>query len=140
MDIQSEANKDAPALRPYQRAAIDAVLAARRAGQRRLLVHLPTGAGKTVIFSHLATLAKRPVLVLAHREELLSQAREKLERALRGQAAVAIERGSARATADAKIVVCSIRSLHEERLARLIKDRDVGLVIYDECHHAAADD
>ena len=58
-------------LRPYQRAAIDAVLAARRAGRRRLLVHLPTGAGKTVIFSHLARLARRQVLVLAHREELL---------------------------------------------------------------------
>ena len=141
MDVKANADTGAsPALRPYQRAAIDAVLAARRAGLRRLLVHLPTGAGKTVIFSHLATLAKRPVLVLAHREELLSQAREKLERALQGQATVAIERGSARAPAAAKIVVCSIRSLREERLARLIKDRDVGLVIYDECHHAAADD
>src|SRR6266700_7054263 len=75
-------------LRPYQRAAIDAVLAARRAGRRRLLVHLPTGAGKTVIFSHLARLARRQVLVLAHREELLEQAREKLERALEGAAVV----------------------------------------------------
>src|SRR5205085_10962140 len=65
-------------LRPYQRDAIDAVLAARRAGRRRLLVHLPTGAGKTVIFSHLARLARRQVLVLAHREELLTQAREQL--------------------------------------------------------------
>ena len=45
-------------LRPYQRAAVEAVLAARRAGKRRLLVHLPTGAGKTVIFSHLAQLAR----------------------------------------------------------------------------------
>ena len=141
VDVKANVSTGAsPALRPYQRAAIDAVLAARRAGHRRVLVHLPTGAGKTVIFSHLATLAKRPVLVLAHREELLSQAREKLERALQGQATVAIERGSARAPAAAKIVVCSIRSLREERLARLIKDRDVGLVIYDECHHAAADD
>src|SRR5256885_12504936 len=58
-------------LRPYQRDAVEAVLAARRAGKRRLLVHLPTGAGKTVIFSHLARLARRQVLVLAHREELL---------------------------------------------------------------------
>jgi ATP-dependent helicase IRC3 len=129
-----------PALRPYQRAAIDAALSARRAGTRRLLVHLPTGAGKTVIFSHLATLAKRQVLVLAHREELLGQAREKLERALAGAAVVAVERGALRAPPDAKVLVCSIRSLHEERLARVIRERDVGLVIYDECHHAAAAD
>ena len=131
----------APAvLRPYQREAIAAVLAARRSGVRRMVVSLPTGAGKTVIFSHLARLARRQVLVLAHREELLGQAREKLERAMGGAAVVAIERGSERASADAKVLVCSIRSLHEERLARVICGRDVGLVIYDECHHAAAED
>jgi superfamily II DNA or RNA helicase len=127
-------------LRPYQRAAIDAVLTARRAGTRRLLVHLPTGAGKTVIFSHLASMAKRQVLVLAHREELLTQAKDKLERALAGTATVAVERGALRAPASAKVLVCSLRSLHEERLARVMRDRDFGLVVYDECHHAAAED
>lgn len=127
-------------LRPYQRAAIDAVLAARRAGKRRLLVHLPTGAGKTVIFSQLARLAKRQVLVLAHREELLEQAREKLQRALGDAAVVAIERGATRAPANARVLVCSIRSLHEERLAKVMCGRDVGLIVYDECHHAAAAD
>lgn len=128
----------APTLRPYQREAIDAVLEARRGGVRRMLVTLPTGAGKTVIFAHLAGLARRQVLVLAHREELLQQAKDKLERS--GAAVVAIERGNERASSDAKIIVCSIRSLHEERLATMIRGRDVGLIIYDECHHAAAED
>jgi hypothetical protein len=105
-----------------------------------MLVCLPTGAGKTVIFSQLAQLARRQVLVLAHREELLSQAQGKLEQALQGMHVVAIERGAERAPADAKVLVCSIRSLHEERLAQVIRGRDFGLVIYDECHHAAADD
>jgi ATP-dependent helicase IRC3 len=130
-------------LRPYQRAAVEAVLAARRAGKRRLLVHLPTGAGKTVIFSHLAQLARRQVLVLAHREELLTQARDKLQRALGGAAGapvVAIERGELRAPPDARVLVCSIRSLHEGRLAKVLRGRDVGLIVYDECHHAAAED
>src|SRR5450432_3054168 len=127
-------------LRPYQREAIAAVLAARRSGVRRMLVCLPTGAGKTVIFSELARLARRQVLVLAHREELLSQAQGKLEQALQGVHVVAIERAAERAPADAKVLVCSIRSLHEERLAQVIRGRDFGLVIYDECHHAAADD
>jgi ATP-dependent helicase IRC3 len=127
-------------LRPYQRGAIDAVLSARRAGVRRQLVCLPTGAGKTVIFSELARLARRQVLVLAHREELLGQAREKLESALPESHVVALERGAERASADAKVIVCSIRSLHEARLAKVLEGRDFGLVIYDECHHAPAQD
>lgn len=127
-------------LRPYQREAVEAVIGARKAGTRRLLICLPTGAGKTVIFSHLAKLAQRPVLVLAHREELLSQACDKLRAALAEPQVVAIERGSERAPPGAKVLVCSIRSLHEERLARLLASRAPGLVIYDECHHAAAED
>ena len=127
-------------LRPYQRDAVAAVIAARKGGLRRLLVCLPTGAGKTVIFSQLARLAKKSVLVLAHREELLAQAREKIERALSGSALVAIEQGSKRAPADAKVLVCSIRSLHQARLEQVLSGRDIGLVIYDECHHAAAED
>jgi ATP-dependent helicase IRC3 len=129
-----------PTLRPYQRESIAAVLEARRQGVRRMIVCLPTGAGKTVIFSELARLARRQVLVLAHREELLGQARAKLEAAMEGQHVVSIERGAERAAADAKVLVCSVRSLHEERLARVLRGRDVGLIIYDECHHAAADD
>jgi len=127
-----------PELRPYQKEAVAAILAARREGTRRMVVCLPTGAGKTVVFAHLAKLARRRVLVLAHREELLHQAREKIAHALEDDRLVALERGAARADPEAKVVVASIRSLHEERLARM--HRDFGLVIYDECHHAAADD
>ncbi len=127
-------------LRPYQREAISAVVLARREGTRRMVVCLPTGAGKTVIFAELAKMARRDVLVLAHREELLSQAKQKIEAALGGQAKVSIEKGAYRADVDAKVVIASIRSLHAERLETLLLDRDFGLIIYDECHHAAAED
>jgi superfamily II DNA or RNA helicase len=131
---------EAPLLRPYQRAAVDAVLSARRGGVRRMLVCLPTGAGKTVVFAHLARLARRQVLVLAHREELLAQAKSKIEAALGDGGLVAIEQGDRRAPPEAKVVVCSIRSLHARRLEEVVRGRDLGLVIYDECHHAAAED
>ena len=127
-------------LRPYQREAITAVVRARRAGTRRLVVCLPTGAGKTVIFSELARLARRPVLVLAHRAELVQQARDKIARALQDDAAVAIEQADQVAPACARVVVASIRSLRPERLDRLRQAHDFGLVVYDECHHAPAED
>ena len=130
----------APVLRPYQREAINAVIQGRRAGLRRMVVVLPTGAGKTVIFAQLAQLAQRPVLVLAHRDELVRQAHSKLAAALGDADAVAIEQGDLVAPRHARAVVASIRSLHPERLARVLQLRQFGLVIYDECHHAAADD
>lgn len=131
-------------LRPYQRDTIAAVVDARRRGARRLCVSLPTGSGKTVIFSRLAAMANRQVLVLAHRSELLSQARDKLLRTLHEQgrtdAVVEIEQASSRASADADVVVASLRTLHPDRLDRVKQTRDFGLIIYDECHHAPADD
>ncbi|HEY4178290.1 MAG TPA: DEAD/DEAH box helicase [Kofleriaceae bacterium] len=130
----------APQLRTYQREAIDAVIAARRAGTRRMVVCLPTGAGKTVIFSELARMARKQVLVLAHREELLGQAVDKLSRALEGTRVVGLERGTSRAPSDAKVLVASLRSLHPDRIGGVLGGRDIGLIIYDECHHAPADD
>ncbi|MEM6989296.1 MAG: DEAD/DEAH box helicase [Myxococcota bacterium] len=130
-------------LRPYQRDAIAAVLDARREGRTRLLVALPTGAGKTVIFAELIRRARHPVLVLAHRDELVVQARDKIAAALQhdGQAerVVAVEQGETRAPADASVVVASIRTLHEGRIGRALGGRNIRLVIYDECHHAVAD-
>jgi superfamily II DNA or RNA helicase len=131
-------------LRPYQIEAVDAVIAARKRGVRRQVVCLPTGAGKTVIFSRLAALARRPVLVLAHRAELLHQAVDKLRRTLGGAEGgaevVGLEAAAVRAGASARVVVASVRSLHEDRLSRLLAERRFGLVVYDECHHAPATD
>ncbi|PRP94303.1 DEAD/DEAH box helicase [Enhygromyxa salina] len=129
-------------LRPYQLETVEAVITARRRGVRRMLVSLPTGSGKTVIFSELIRRAKRDVLVLAHRDELLAQAKHKIEAALRragDDRRVQIERGEARASASARVLVASIRSLHEGRIGRVLAGRELGLVIYDECHHAVAD-
>lgn len=136
LDITPPVN--APTLRPYQRDAITAVIAARKRGISRQVISLPTGAGKTVIFSRLASLARHPVLVLAHRAELLEQAKNKLEAA--GVTPVEIEQGSRRASPEARAVVASIRSLSPKRLTRLLEGWSPRLVVYDECHHAPAED
>lgn len=67
-------------LRPYQ---IDAINEINRHWvedwQRELLV-LPTGTGKTVVFNNVAHQQPGRTLILAHRDELIEQARDKYSR------------------------------------------------------------
>jgi ATP-dependent helicase IRC3 len=66
------------ALRPYQEEAIAAVNEAAEDGITRPLVALPTGTGKTVVFASLIDQRPGRALVLAHRDELIRQAVDKL--------------------------------------------------------------
>lgn len=64
------------ALRDYQDAAITRANRALDRGARAVLLVMPTGAGKTVCFSHVAARAAargQRVLLLAHRRELILQ-------------------------------------------------------------------
>jgi ABC-type branched-subunit amino acid transport system ATPase component len=68
-------------LRPYQTEARDAVIAEWDKGHRKTLLVLPTGTGKTVVFSSIIghrVARGGKALVLAHRGELLTQAADKL--------------------------------------------------------------
>ena len=67
-------------LRPYQKEAKKAILNEWQDKDKTLLV-LPTGCGKTVVFADVAKdrTASGRVLVLAHREELLTQAADKIK-------------------------------------------------------------
>ena len=64
-------------LRDYQNNSVAQVMGQFRAGSRRVILCLPTGAGKTVIFSDIAAKAAskgKRVAIVTHRRELLSQA------------------------------------------------------------------
>lgn len=129
-------------LRPYQVEALDAIRDGVRRGIRRPLVSLPTGTGKTILFSAMASGAlarSRGVLVLAHRDELLAQAADKMRQFDPALSEVVV--GLVKAESDEwdrPVVVASIQTLsRERRLARV--DRRFDLVIVDEAHHAAAD-
>lgn len=125
--------------RDYQEACIDALMAPSDSGATRRAAVLPTGAGKTVVFSHLIArfLAANPrqrVLVLAHTDELVTQAVKKL-RVVAPHLRVGIVK-AARNEVQAQVIVASVQSLRNPRRRDTI--RDVGLVVVDECHHATA--
>lgn len=126
-------------LRGYQQEFVDAVEKAVGRGVRRQLGVLPTGGGKTIVFSEIVRRrADKPTLILAHRDELLQQAREKL---ISVAPELSMSTGLVKAGSNevgAPVVIASIQTLaRESRLNQL--PRHFGTVIVDEGHHAVAD-
>ena len=106
----------------------------------RVLVTLFTGAGKTIIFSEIANKYiknGKKVLVLAHREELLDQAADKMMK-FHGVDFTLIKSG--KEYDESKMFqIGSVQSLcKEDRLNKFDKDY-YGLIIVDEAHHCMAD-
>lgn len=127
-------------LRPYQQEALEAVREAYRKKHARVLVVMPTGTGKTVLFAEIARLAKGPVLVLAHRQELVQQACDKI--AAWCDDVVAVEMGDRREFTRPngtrpKIAVASIQTL-QRRLKSIPRDA-FRIIVIDEAHHSTAD-
>jgi ATP-dependent helicase IRC3 len=124
--------------RPYQKAAVGSVAARYRAGERRLLVYLPTGAGKTVIATFIIEALRREAglgrcLFVAHRREILDQTARTIARHLPGLD-VQVEQAERTAGVDADVVVASVQSL--VRRKERYDARGFDLIICDECHHA----
>lgn len=141
-----------PTLRNYQEGQLDAIAESLLADVNRVLIKSPTGTGKTVTFAALLEwprlkswlgqfpAGERRMLVIAHREELLEQAAEKIRRANPGLL-VAIEQADRRASVHVDVVVASIQTLAAvglRRLDRLLRRMTFRVVIVDEAHHAAA--
>ncbi len=127
-------------LRPYQQEALDSINAFYDKGINRQLVVLPTGAGKTVIFSHLPLIKpdSLPMLVLAHRAELLYQAKEKISWS-NPELDIQIEQAD-NIAGHCDVVVASVPTLgrvESDRILKYPKDYFNSIVI-DEAHHAAA--
>ncbi|MCX4752924.1 DEAD/DEAH box helicase [Kitasatospora purpeofusca] len=127
-------------LRPYQHEAITRLIDGwQAADSNRLAVVLPTGAGKTVVLSHLISRmyqqTGRRALVIAHREELIQQAAAKI-RAIAPHLKVGVVKASRNEHRGVDVIVASIQTLAVRKRRAAITG--VGLVVVDECHHAAA--
>lgn len=128
-------------LRPYQEEARSAVESQWKSGIMRTLLVLPTGTGKTVVFSKISEDRIREgsrVLILAHRGELLEQAADKLHKVT--GLGCAVEKADQSCQGSwYRIVVGSVQTLmRESRLARFPADFFQTIII-DEAHHCISD-
>jgi hypothetical protein len=116
-------------LREYQKAAIREIYSRWKEGHKRVMFQLPTGGGKTFLFSAIAKdLLQERILVLVHREELIYQAQESLETACGVR--VGIIKAGVAPEPLCMIQVASVQTLVRRSLP------PAGLVIVDECFPA----
>ncbi|KAK3488114.1 P-loop containing nucleoside triphosphate hydrolase protein [Neurospora hispaniola] len=130
-------------LRDYQEECIQSVLAAINQGHKRLGVSLATGAGKTVIFTHLIDRIEprsdnaTQTLIIAHRRELVEQAARHCANTYPHKT-VEVEMGNVKASGIADITVASLQSIISgDRLLKFDPSR-FKLVLVDEAHHIVA--
>jgi superfamily II DNA or RNA helicase len=117
----------------------DACFALWQQDIRNLIGVAACGYGKTVLAGSIAQRHASEhggrTLFLAHREELLTQTREKFH-AIWPDADI----GTVKAEQNdyrAPVVLGSVQTLaNQRRLGRLLSGDPIGLVVYDECHHA----
>lgn len=128
-------------LRPYQQAAKAAVLDEWDRGVDKTLLVLPTGTGKTIVFSAVTEEAVRRggrVLILAHRGELLEQAADKLEKSTGLRSSLEKAESSCLGSWY-RVAVGSVQSLQRpSRLDRFAPDYFTNIII-DEAHHCLSD-
>lgn len=148
--------------RPYQVEAIEAAFREWKTVPSTLIV-MPTGTGKSVVFAKILQRWLQEhmgrVMILAHRKELIAQAKAHAESA---GASCEIEMANNRASSKCDVVAASVQTLNAGskcfrcegvnsaecqtclgtgRLKRMTKfdPRDFGLIITDEGHHATAE-
>jgi superfamily II DNA or RNA helicase len=135
--IQKEIKK----LYPYQQRDINHILEniASHSPGYRLLYQLPTGGGKTVVFSQIARQFieryNSKVVVLTHRSELSKQTSNTLKKS--GVPTKIIDSNLKRLPAKSQYgcYVAMVETLKNRIKEKKISVADVGLVIIDEAHH-----
>ncbi|MBE6817889.1 MAG: DEAD/DEAH box helicase [Ruminococcaceae bacterium] len=124
-------------LRPYQSEAKEAIFKEWNNGNKKTLLVLPTGTGKTIVFAKVTeqcvSEGKR-VLILAHRGELLDQASDKIERSTGLKCAVEKAENSCLGQWY-RIVVGSVQTLMREKRLNMFREDYFDTIIIDEAHH-----
>ena len=128
-------------LYPYQKTSIKTIISKLNEGEgnNNILFQLPTGGGKTIIFSHIANEfireTKKKVLILTHRIELLQQTSSCLTGINVKNFVISSEVKDVDEPDKFDCFIAMVETLNN----RLQDDdgfiKDVGLVIVDEAHN-----
>lgn len=125
-------------LRPYQEQAFEGVFTEWDKGNRKTLVVMPTGTGKTIVFAKIVEECVRrgyKVLIMAHRGELLDQAADKILKATGLRCSV--EKAERSCIGEwYRVVVGSVQTLMHERRLRQFSPDFFDVIIIDEAHHS----
>lgn len=131
-------------LRPYQEEALEAVADEFKRGNSTLVV-LPTGCGKTVVFAEaIRRMQPRRAMMVAHREELITQAQDKIAKVtgLKAEIEMAQFHAGGFFGKPAPVIVSSVQTQCSggDGLGRMANfdPQDFGLLVIDEAHHATA--
>ena len=128
-------------LRPYQNEAVSAIQNEWKEGHQKTLLVLPTGTGKTVVFSKVVeeeTKDGSNALILAHRGELLDQASEKLLETSGLDSA--LEKAESSSIGSKKrVTVASVQTLSQEKRLTAFAKNHFKTIVVDEAHHSMSD-
>lgn len=128
-------------LRDYQKEAKTAIQGQWSSGVKKTLLVLPTGTGKTIVFSKLAedcVANGERVLILAHRGELLDQAADKLSQAT-GLGCAVEKAENTCMNSWYRVVVGSVQTLMREKRLAQFPANYFNTIIVDEAHHCISD-
>ena len=126
--------------RRYQKNAVDAVMRSYRKQNRKMMLHLPTGAGKTVIAALIieALLEENKdhkILFLAHRKEIIDQTFDRISDHM-PEIKIEIEQGRRKSEGLGTLVIASVQSIVRRKAEYPLGYFSV--IICDECHHSLA--
>lgn len=125
-------------LRPTQLHPVQAFMEAAADPLRRGgIVSLPCGGGKTVVALHVMSLIGRRTLIVAAKDFLLNQWKERIAEFL-PEASVGYLRAQTCDVEGRDIVLVSLQSLSMKAYAPELL-RDFDLCVFDECHHLGAE-
>lgn len=128
-------------LRPYQKEAQEAILGQWNEGILKTLLVLPTGCGKTIVFTKLIEELVRQgerVLILAHRGELLDQAADKLQNAT-GLCCATEKAEQSCLGSWFRVVVGSIQTMMREKRLKQFSEDYFDTIVVDEAHHVLSE-